>query len=66
MSQSSIFLGKARCEASRWCEGETTGNQSALDQLVRRPKCVIWIMTAVPCSWQASVRSFIQGTTSSR
>jgi len=51
--------------ASRACEGETTGNQSALDQLVRRPRWVIWIITAAPCSWQASVSSRIQGTTSS-
>ena len=35
---------------SRTAEGATTGNQSPLFQLVRQPRCVIWIITAQPCS----------------
>ncbi len=65
MSQSSSFLGKARCAASRSWEGDTAGSQSPLFQWVRRPRWVSWIITAQPCSWHSSASRAIQGTTSS-
>jgi len=65
MSQSSASLGKARCAGSRCFDDDTEGSQSPLDQPVRRPRCVSWIITAQPWSWQASVSLRIQGTTSS-
>ena len=65
MSQSSASLGKARCAGSRIGEGASTGSQSEWFQLVRRPRWVIWIITAVPCSCTASQSSLSQGTISS-
>ena len=66
MSQSSASLGKALCAGSRCLEEDTEGSQSPLDQPVRRPRWVSWIITAQPWSWQASVSCRIHGTTSSR
>ena len=66
MSQSSASLGKERCAGSRIGEGASTGSQSAWFQLVRRPRWVIWIITAAPCSWQSSASRRSQGTISSR
>ena len=65
MSQSSAAFGKARWAGSRMGEGASTGSQSALFQAVRRPRWVIWIITAEPCSWHSSVRRLSQGTISS-
>jgi hypothetical protein len=64
-SQSSASLGKVRWAGSRTGEGASTGSQSEWFQLVRRPRWVIWIMTAAPCSWQSSVSRFSHGTISS-
>ena len=42
-----------------------TGSQSSLLQLVRRPRWVIWIITAAPLSWTSSASSLSQRTHSS-
>jgi hypothetical protein len=64
-SQSSASLGKARWAGSRMGEAARTGSQGSCAQLVRRPRWVSWIITAVPCAWQSSARRFSQGTISS-
>ncbi len=46
-------------------EGAITGSQSALLQLVRRPRCVTWTITAAPCACTSSASSFSQRTASS-
>jgi hypothetical protein len=65
MSQPRPPSGCDRWAGSRIGDGASTGSQSSWPHPVRRPRWVIWIMHAAPCSCISSVIRRIQGTMSS-